>query len=174
MAPDRNAWAEGFATQARSDWQTYELFAAKEGLAPCHRLHYLQMACEKIAKAYRLRLKGVDIEGLLVRHIGFDKFMSAYFESPAMKQAYRGKDEARRAVATRCRLLAEQVEKLAPAVDKIASPANAEYPWAEGETVVVPCAYAFPAVSLLRDRSGITFLKIIERVIRDFETTRIR
>jgi hypothetical protein len=35
--------------QSRSDWQVYDRLAADPSIPPCHQLHYLQMACEKIA-----------------------------------------------------------------------------------------------------------------------------
>jgi len=54
-------WSNAFLLQARADFQTYislgESSSLKQGWhAPaCHRLHFLQMACEKLCKAHLLR-----------------------------------------------------------------------------------------------------------------------
>src|SRR5882724_6463098 len=51
----RRAFAQAFIAQARSDWLVYRVLTESAEVPLCHRLHYLQMACEKLAKAYRLR-----------------------------------------------------------------------------------------------------------------------
>ena len=53
----RQAYAEAFAAQGRSDWTEYQHLSTLTypSLPWCHALHYLQMATEKIAKAYRIR-----------------------------------------------------------------------------------------------------------------------
>jgi hypothetical protein len=62
------------------------------GVPTCHRLHYLQMACEKLAKAYRLRDTKAAVDDLVSRHAGFAKFIGPFF-APVLKNGYRGKDE---------------------------------------------------------------------------------
>ena len=52
QTPSRTDWALAYARQGHSDFAIYQLLALR-GVAVCHPLHYLQMACEKIAKAYR-------------------------------------------------------------------------------------------------------------------------
>ena len=49
MPPSRDEWGSAFALQSRSDWRVYERLAAEPQISACHELHYLQMACEKIA-----------------------------------------------------------------------------------------------------------------------------
>jgi hypothetical protein len=44
-------WREAFLKQARSDFQMMEQLA-KSGAEACHRLHYLQMATEKLARGW--------------------------------------------------------------------------------------------------------------------------
>jgi hypothetical protein len=46
--------------------------------------------------------------------------------------------------------------------------AHAEYPWERGETVLVPCKYAFPTLSLLDAHGGRAFLKLVDRAFRDY------
>src|SRR5215211_6949959 len=114
MPPSREAWASAFAAQSQSDWQAYDLLAAATHLPACHQLHSLQMACEKIAKAYRCRDKTVNLEELLKRHVGFSKFMGSFLTSPSLKEAYRGRAAQLSEVSRLARALAREIEKLAP------------------------------------------------------------
>jgi len=167
--PSREAWAAGFAAQSRSDWQVYGRLAADDQIPACHELHYLQMACEKIAKAYRCRDTTANLEDLLKRHVGFAKFMGSFLASPSIKEAYRGRDAQLRQVAKLARALAREIEKLAPAVDRADSPENAEYPWEAGEEVITPCQYSYPRLSLLVSPGGRTLLKLLARAIQEFQ-----
>jgi hypothetical protein len=167
--PSRDAWASAFALQSRSDWRVYDRLAAEPQISACHELHYLQMACEKISKAYRCRDTAANLEELLTRHVGFTKFMGSFLASPSIKEAYRGRDAQRLEVAKLARALAREIEKLAPAIDRAGSPENAEYPWQSGENIVVPCQYDYPQLSLLMSPGGRTFLKLVARAIEKFE-----
>ena len=44
-------WARGYARQALSDLRAREMLA-NAGAEKCHRLHFLQMAAEKVCKAH--------------------------------------------------------------------------------------------------------------------------
>ena len=169
MPASREAWASAFAEQSRSDWQVYDHLAAEPEIPACHQLHYLQMACEKIAKAYRCRDRSVNLEELLKRHVGFAKFIGSFLASPSMKEAYRGRAAQLREVARLARARSREIEKLAPAVDRAASPENAEYPWDSGEKVISPCQYSYPRLSLLTSPGGRTLLKLVSRAIQEFD-----
>jgi hypothetical protein len=169
MPVSREAWAVAFAAQSRSDWQVYGRLAADPQIPACHELHYLQMACEKIAKAYRCRDMTANLEELLKRHVGFAKFIGSFLASPSIKEAYRGRDAQLREVAKFARALAREIEKLAPAVDRAGSPENAEYPWETGEDVISPCQYSYPRLSLLMSAGGRTLLKLLARAIQEFQ-----
>ena len=171
MASSREAWASAFAAQSQSDWQVYDRLAAEPQIPACHELHYLQMACEKIAKAYRCRDTGTNLDDLLKRHVGFAKFIGSFLASPSMKAAYKGRDAQLREVSRLARALAREIEKLAPAVDRAGSPENAEYPWESGEDVISPCRYSYPRLSLLMSAGGRTVLKLVARAIQGFEPT---
>ena len=168
MAPSREAWASAFHRQARSDLLVYELLAASPNIPRCHALHYLQMACEKIAKAFRLRDTEGDVEVLTASHGGLVKFMKTWLLSPSVGRVYAGRDAMFGVVRTRVLALSREVERLAPAIDRDTTPANSEYPWADGENAVVPCEYAFPSLSLLTDAGGRSFLKLITMAIVEF------
>jgi hypothetical protein len=169
MPSSRAVWASAFAAQSRSDWQVYDLLSAELEIPSCHKLHYLQMACEKIAKAYRCRDTSANLEELLKRHVGFAKFIGSFLASPSVTEAYKGRDAQLREVSRLTRALAREIEKLAPAVDRTGSPENSEYPWETGGDVVSPCHYNYPRLSLLTSAGGRTLLKLVSKAIQEFE-----
>jgi hypothetical protein len=168
MAPTREAWAAAFAMQAQSDWTVHKLLAADKTLPRCHALHYLQMATEKLAKAYRYR----DTMDEPFGHVVFAKFINGFLLSPAIKSEYRNRDAHLQELRKNARNLAREIEKLAPAVDRTSSPQNAEYPWSQGDDIVTPCQYGYPSLSLLQEPGGRAFLKLVERLMLDFKRGR--
>jgi len=174
MLADRQEWADAYAQQSASDFEVYEILAGEPSIPTCHRMHYLQMTCEKIAKAYMFRDTKASGTRLVTSHAVFSKFMGNYIASPAVKAQYQGREAQLRSVGTALRALAREVEKLAPAVDSENSPSNAEYPWESDGKVIIPCLYAYPNLSLLRTPSGFYFLKLIKEAIVDFEKQVIR
>jgi hypothetical protein len=166
----RRAYASAFLMQARSDWAVFNLLQESEH-PPCHALHYLQMACEKLAKAYRLRDTASPVTELVSHHVGFTKFIRQYLLSPRFRDEYAGKHAKLHSLMQDAAKLAAEVEKLAPAIDRRNAPENAEYPWEAGETVVAPCTWGFPSLSLLREQRGRTFLKLVSSALRDYEST---
>jgi hypothetical protein len=172
----RRQFAAAFHAQARSDWEVYELLSrVPSGLPKCHELHYLQMACEKLSKAYRLRQPAANVDEIATHHVGFLKFINDYVRSPAMKARYAGKASAHKAMCKEAGKIAREIEKLAPAVDRAWSPENAEYPWERGNwdegngTVLVPCSYPYPSLSLLRTPGGRSFIKLVDQALRDWK-----
>jgi len=170
---ERKSWADAYARQARSDWDVYCVLAGNADIPICHRLHYLQMGCEKIAKAYRWRDTSAGEHGLTHEHVAFSKFIQSFLGSPTMRKDYEGRGEQLRNISKLCRNLAREVEKLAPAVDRANSPENAEYPWAQGGQVIVPCEYEYPSLSLLRESGGRTFLNLVARSFSEYELLHI-
>ena len=45
-------WSVGYARQASADFNTFDLMQELD-VPDCHKLQFLQMACEKLAKAHR-------------------------------------------------------------------------------------------------------------------------
>jgi hypothetical protein len=123
----RRAFSRAFITQARSDWRVYRILAERDDVPVSHHLHYLQMVCEKLAKAYRLRDTKSSVDDLVSKHSGFAKFVGPYFAA-VLKDDYRGKDEQLRGLIRRARAIAREIENVAPAIDRLAVPENAEYP----------------------------------------------
>jgi hypothetical protein len=163
----RARFAAAFVEQARSDWSVYRLLASQADVKPCHSLHYLQMACEKLAKAYRLRDTASPVDELVKRHTGFAKFVGPYFTA-VLRPDYKNKDAQLGVVIQQARTIAREIEKLAPAIDRVSSPENAEYPWESGEKVVAPCSHGFPALELLRQAGGRAFLNLVARALDGF------
>ena len=63
---DHAAWAVGYARQAQADFQTFEEFQAMT-VPECHKLQFLQTACEKLVKAH-LCFENADPSGLQTSH----------------------------------------------------------------------------------------------------------
>lgn len=174
MPPSRSDWATAYAAQSASDLDVFEILAARKEVPRCHSLHYLQMACEKIAKAYLFRDTATAEARLTSGHVAFTSFINAFFRSAHVKNQYVGKDAHLRLVSTHASQLAREIEKLAPAVDAQESPSNAEYPWLSGDQLIVPCRYDYPNLSSLREADGIRFLKIVKEAIVDFDRLVLR
>lgn len=132
------------------------------------------MACEKLAKAYRLRDLDTDVDELATRHVGFAKFINAFLGSPRLVAEYDGKRSAHKAICRSASTFAREIEALAPAIGASSSPANAEYPWEHDERVIAPCDYEFPSLSLLEEPGGRAFLKLVDRAFRDYASLSIR
>ncbi len=175
MSRDRRSqYAQAFYEQAWSDWQAYEALARAKDLPRCHSLHYLQMACEKLGKAYRLRNPRADVDAIVTRHVGFAQFINEFLRSPAILAEYEGQRARHNAVCKTSSALAREIEKLAPAIDRTHSPQNTEYPWERGNwaegtgEVLVPSRYSYPSLSLMDTPGGGTFMKLVKRAFADF------
>jgi hypothetical protein len=163
----RAAYASAFLKQARSDWNAFRAISVSAPpIETCHRLHYLQMACEKIAKAYRLRDTSSAVDDLVSKHTGFAKFIAQFLM--AIRDEYAGRHAQHAAVLHAARNYAREIEKLAPAIDRTWAPENAEYPWEQNGAVVTPCEFTYPALSFLRTQGGFAFLKLVQRALDDF------
>ncbi|WP_437486318.1 hypothetical protein WME75_03260 [Sorangium sp. So ce1014] len=172
----RQAFAVAFAAQGRSDWDVYKHLSAltKPSFPQCHTLHYLQMATEKIAKAYRIRDTAADVDELVRHHTGFVEFINQFFRCEMIRDEYRGQDAALQTLQRNATALAREIEKLAPATDRLASPENAEYPWERDETILIPCTFDFPNLTMLRRPGGRSVMNLVERAFNDFERLRIQ
>jgi uncharacterized protein YukE len=165
----RVALANAFAAQARSDWQLYQHLAS-QGFPICHALQHLQMATEKIAKAYRIRDTAADPDELAKHHTGFVAFVSEFFRTKTVRDEYRGKGAVLAQLQKNVEALAREIERLAPAIDHLTTPENAEYPWERDQRVYAPCAFGYPNLDLLRTAGGRATMKMIARAFEDYET----
>ncbi len=154
--------------QAKSDHDTFGLLL-KLGIAPCHSLHYLQMATEKLAKAYFWR------SGTAPRrsHVGFVPFLRA------LANPFRQKDGDRiaklflfnrstdfqnwfSAVAP----IAYDLERVTP--DLANDGPNPEYPWPHAEPQHAPVEYEFPVWTSLTSSRGRDLMRFIRIAVDRF------
>ena len=135
-------WREAFLLQARSDFAVL-IKLNKSAVEDCHRLHYLQMAAEKLGKAMLSR-PGSMLPPVTT-HAAFARMLQVLKSSPEVRRHLGFNDPAifKRYIDSLLPL-AERIERLAPALAGMKQP-NPEYPWADavvGE-VFAPAAFAF-------------------------------
>ncbi|MBN1612677.1 MAG: hypothetical protein JW940_38995 [Polyangiaceae bacterium] len=160
-----NALAFAFARQAMADFRTYQFLertaiGEAEPIPVCHRLLFLQMACEKLSRA-RLYRQASDLGQVKELHTYTEKQLPIILRETYARQ-YR--HHAAPHLVQRWRDLAAVVQVLAPAAEAGgARPDNCEYPWTTTDgSVVSPIDHPFECARLLRAPGGTTFLKVLE------------
>jgi hypothetical protein len=158
-------WAEAFLAQARSDWQIYtKLKQANE--PSCHILHYLQMATEKLGKAYLLAGK-TAIDEVQTSHLAFTRFLRFISRNGKLQQELGMTARQMRLHVEHLLSIAHAIEKLAPAL--AGKGINSEYPWkVPNGKVVAPVRYNFSLSEQLDSPSGINLLKLVNIVLKKF------
>src|SRR5487761_19124 len=158
-------WARGYARQADADFRAWDLYQKHpEALsAECHKLLYLQMACEKLCKAHLIR-RGSSPEALRTSH--------GYIAEPLpviIKQEISFRNRNLKTVAWLVRHvahLAREIELLNPAVQRAGHrPDNCEYPWESAGKVISPLDHSFPLLNLIVAPAGRTLLKLLRSAI---------
>jgi hypothetical protein len=157
-------WAMGYARQADADFTSWQAIESDEAVHPCHRMLFLQMACEKLCKA-RLIQGGTPPDALQTSH--------GYVANPLpiiMREQllFMGQNlPAKTGLLTFARHIAAEIEILNPAVDRNGRRSdNCEYPWVDGAQVLhSPLDWEFRPIRLLRDRFGPTFVKVLRGAI---------
>jgi hypothetical protein len=168
---DRRSWQMAFLKQARHDWDIYQRTLLPSWPA-CDRLHYLQMATEKLGKA--LLIGGnISLEHLLSSHSAFVKFLhvaSNNHNLPAKLELTKGQVKA---YFNKFLPIAREIEILAPALAQ--GGPNPEYHWADNSGQVhVPADYEFPLAKLLQSPWGLHLIKFIGIFLVDFEKLFLR
>lgn len=156
---DHAAWAIGYARQAQADFQTFEKLQAMT-VPECHKLQFLQMACEKLVKAH-LCAGRTDPADLQASHAYVAGTLPVVLRQQARFINYEG--PAARTTLRRARLLASEIDVLAPAVTRNGQrPDNCEYPWEDARARLhVPLDWTFTPSELLVQHAGRTALKLI-------------
>jgi len=153
--------------QAKSD-HTIFIVLRGQGAAQCHLLHYLQMATEKIAKAYFWR-NGIAPPA---KHAGFVQFLRFLGQTPI-------RDRQRIAeLFTFARFsdfqswihavlpVAYDLEQLAPAL--ACDGPNPEYPWPHRAPVAAPALYQFEVWKQLTTGQGRDLMRFIKLAVDRF------
>jgi hypothetical protein len=125
------SWYYAYLSQAWSDFQVFDELN-KSRHPNCHKLHYQQMATEKLGKAGEMEIMGNSPPRM--RHDYFVRFLQRTKVYPLWKKRL-GFAQNKRGYAVYIDgilPIADKIEKLAPAVSGPHQP-NAEYPWS-------PCA----------------------------------
>jgi hypothetical protein len=143
MPPTNEQWSRGYARQALSDLRVRETLVDAK-VEKCHRLHFLQMAAEKLCKAYLTTANGRD----------YVKNSHAYIAHhlPVIATHFYGKlndnNTIKRWELSAIRRIAREIEVLAPACHEGHSREdNSEYPWMDAQgNVSIPCEYSFPNI----------------------------
>ncbi len=163
---DLRAWQLAFLKQARSDWETYQRID-DPAWPTCHRLHFLQMATEKLAKAL-LVADDVSLDKITHTHAAFVKFMRVARKNHNLQKELGMTYSQIIVHFNRLLPIAREIEILAPTLAQ-AGP-NPEYPWLDntGE-ILVPVDYSFPLIKLLQSPPGTQLLRYIRRFFVAFE-----
>jgi hypothetical protein len=158
-------WVLAYARQADADFRAWELYQRNPQAiaAECHRLLFLQMACEKLCKAYLLKYAVFAPSEVQSSHAFVRKHLPTILREGLSISSKRR--AARRAVVTHLRHFAKEVEILNPMCDAADRPDNCEYPWQVGDKILSPLDWSFIPSNLLTAPAGVTFLKAIRVAI---------
>lgn len=135
-------WRRAYFTQAQNDYGVFREFKKRADVAMCQKLHYLQMATEKLAKAFLSPPSGERpprVHKALARFLRISKGRPEIRRKLGYERNYR----AYCIYIDSLLDLAERIERLAPVGGQ--ERLNPEYPWAEDTgNVVCPARYGFP------------------------------
>ncbi len=156
-------WAAAYARQAKADFATYNAIKTLD-IPECHKLQFLQMPCEKLVKSHLWEAGNVphDVDtshAVVAKHLPRVLKQALVYTSIRPSQA--------KEILKHTRRLAEQIDVLAPAVDRDGRrPDNCEYPWEDTRGVVhSPLDCAFHPTQLLVAPAGRAFLKLLSVAI---------
>jgi hypothetical protein len=158
-------WVKAYARQADKDFVAWELYEKhpEAVAAECHKLHFLQMACEKLCKAHLIQ-RGTPPRDLQGSH-GYIANPLRIVIREQMRRMRRNLDGTQ-GVLTQIRLLANEIELLNPATRRDGQrPDNCEYPWEAGDDVISPRNWSFTPSRLCNAQAGRTFLKLLREAI---------
>jgi hypothetical protein len=157
-------WSRAYAKQGLSDLRVRS--AVAERFEPCHSLHYLQMAAEKICKAHQCLTLGYEAVNRKRTHEVVVKVLPALAKKlPRRASDKRSVAQSNRAAVKR---FADAIETLAPAVHHGQTRQdNCEYPWlSKAQQVVVPCEYRFPVFDV-EERFLVPVLEVLKKSAED-------
>jgi hypothetical protein len=154
-------WADGFARQADADFRAWELYEKHPDVlaAACHKLLFLQMACEKLCKAHMIR-SGTNPDDVVTTHRVVAKNLPLVIREEMIRR--KSDEQAIKNIMRHLRHLSQEIEYLNPAVkDEGQRPDNCEYPWDAGGHIVSPLTWGFSPLRLCFEPAGRTFLKLL-------------
>lgn len=155
--------------QAHSDYQLFG-HLQRTRANECHLLHYLQMATEKLSKAYFWRSGHAPPKS----HLGFVRFLKALLSRRTAELdriaeilGFSRRQDFERWVP-RGQMLAYAVQNLAPA--EANNGPNPEYPWPHEAPAHCPCEHSFRLWDqLINTAQGRKFVAFIDRAVSNFD-----
>lgn len=164
-----NRYQQCWWEQAASDHGILILFR-HQGVGICHQLHYLQMATEKLSKAYLWR----NAKPIKKSHAGFGLFMRLLTQISQISQQEKlaeifsfGRFEDFQNWVRSALPLVYEVERLAPSLANEGP--NPEYPWPSAKPAVSPIKYEFTVwQQLTESATGRQLMSIISKAINRF------
>ena len=159
-------WAEAYLEQARTDWRMWRLIRNQK-LPDCHALHYLQMTCEKLGKAFLIAGRSITSDQARNSHVAFKRFLQVASRNPALQRLLEMSASQFRAHVHKLLPIADAIERLAPALSHDGP--NTEYPWeSPNRQIHAPVRYDLPILLDLREPTGMNLQKIIDLVQDQF------
>jgi hypothetical protein len=163
-----NQYQERWWQQARSDHAVL-LLLRRQGVAPCHQLHYLQMVTEKLGKAYFWR-SGTAPPRSHASFVQFMRFLGGVRAPDRRKIAdlfdFRRFEDLQRWLRA-VMPLAYALERLAPTLAQDGP--NPEYPWPQVAPEYVPATFQFDAwTQLTRTGHGRQLLQFVQVAVDQF------
>ena len=155
-------WRQAYFRQAESDYSVFaDLNNPRQPL--CHRLHYLQMAAEKLAKSF---MYADTAPPERMTHRVLVSFLKLSKGRPEIRDAmgYSNNYPAYVSYVDSLLATAEHVEQLAP-VGTDCKTLNAEYPWQKSasDPVTCPCLYEYPEFPMT---DMTRFMALVSRLLR--------
>jgi len=173
--------ARAYAEQARADYNAYVASgeAAQPALAEHHRLQLLQMALEKLAKAF---LYHAEPDARYSHHVVLSAINR--LRSHAVAEAAGMNLVSFRRALDAAKPIFLQIEAASPSVgfdgrgltrEESERTANAEYPWQADPnnpaSWIAPASYPFAVVKALRrDSRSVTAVRLLDRLIQAADT----
>ena len=163
---DLRAWQLAFLKQARVDWEIYQRID-DTSWPTCHRLHFLQMATEKLGKAL-LVAGDMSLERITHTHAAFVKFLRVARNNHNLQKGLRMSHSQLKTHFNRLLPIANAIEALAPTLAQDGP--NPEYPWLDKTgNILSPVDYSFPQMKLMQSPQGAQLLRYIRYFFVEFE-----
>jgi len=161
-------WAEAFILQARSDYAIFKSLGSSPDTPECHRLHYLQMATEKLAKYHAcLGTTGAPKK----THSALVSLLRQLPNMPQIRHSmgYSSNPATFTTYIKSLLPVATVIEELAPVGGDLHR-LNAEYPWVDGGgNLRCPHTYTYPELRRMQPQY-LKFLKLMDRLFLDAES----
>jgi hypothetical protein len=160
-------WREAYLEQARSDFAMYRRLMGLEPQAPVHdQLHYLQMGCEKLAKA-ALLATGANVTQLVQSHVALSRLLNTLKHHKRLGRHFGMGLQQWQAMLRAALPSAHAIEYLAPALSD--GGPNVEYPWElpTGE-VEAPCRHPWHEDPRRHGR-GQRLIELVAELLERFE-----